>query len=87
LFKKEQVSKKKSIQYVLAAVFPLSGKKNGTFGIFFGRQPTKILKIGTCIFGRNFLHWERFHKTQFKYFFKDVRDIFSRLKPFSGHSI
>jgi len=45
------------------------------------------LKIGTCVFGRNFLHWRKFHQTQFHYFFKDVRDIFSRLKPFSGHSI
>ena len=37
--------------------------------------------------GRNFLHWRKFNKTQFQYFFKDVRYIFSRLKPFSGHSI
>jgi len=32
------------------SVFPLSRKKNGTFGTFFGCQPTKILKIDTCIF-------------------------------------
>jgi len=64
-----------------------SKPKNGTFGTFFECQLTKILKIGTCIFGRNFLHWRKFHKTQFKNFFKDVHDIFSRLKPFSGHSI
>jgi len=29
---------------------PSKPKKTGTFGTFFGRQPTIILKIGTCIF-------------------------------------
>jgi len=52
---------------------PSKPKKNGTF---FGRQPTKILKIGACKFGRNFLHKRNFHKTQFRYFFKDVQNIF-----------
>ena len=65
---------------------PSKPKKNGTFGTFFGHQPTKILKIGTCKFGRKFLHWRIFHNTKF-YVLKDVRDAFSRFKPFPGHSM
>jgi len=61
--------------------------KKRHFRHFFGRQPTKILKIGTCKFGRNFFHRRKFHKTKFRYFFKNVRYIFSRFKPFSGHSV
>jgi len=33
----------------LGPVIPLS-RKNGILDTFFGRQPTKVLKIGTCIF-------------------------------------
>jgi len=39
-------------------VFPLS-QKNGTFGTFFGRQPTKFLKIGTCIVWTQFPSLEK----------------------------
>ena len=66
---------------------PSKPKKTGTFCTFFGRQPTKILKIGTCKFGRNFLHKRNFHKAQFRYFFKDEQNIFWRFKPFTGHSM
>jgi len=65
-------------------VFPLSRQKTGTF---FGHQPAKILKIGTCKFGCNFLHWRKFHNTNFCYFLKDVWDTFSRFKPFPGNSM
>jgi len=71
----------------VAGSVPSKLKKNGTFGTFFGHQPTKILKIGTCKFGRNFLHWRKFHNTKFCYILKDVRDAFSRFKPFPGHSM
>ena len=67
-------------------MFPLS-QQNSTFRTFFGRQPTKILKIDTCKFGRNFFHRSKLHKTKFRYFFKSVRYIFSQFKPFSGHSM
>ena len=66
---------------------PSKPKKNGTFGTFFGRQPTKILKIGTCKFGRNFFHRRKFHKIKFRCFFNNVRYIFSRFKPFSSHNM
>jgi len=63
---------------------PSNPNKNGTF---FGCQPTKILKIGTCKFGRNFFHRRIFHKQSFVIFSKMMRYIFSRFKPFSGHSM
>jgi len=48
-------------------IFSLSGersvpskpKKNGIFGTVFGRQPAKILKIGTCIFWTQFPSLEK----------------------------
>ena len=66
---------------------PSKPRKTGTYGTFFGRQPTKILKIATCKFGRNFFHRRKFRKRKFRYFFKNVRYIFSRFKPFSDHSM
>jgi len=68
-------------------VFPLSRKKPALSGPFLDASWQKFWKSALAVFGRNFLHWRKFHKTKFKCFFKDVRDIFSRLKPFSGHSI
>jgi len=49
---------------------PSKPKKTGTFGTFFGRQPAKFWKSALAFFGRNFLHWRKFHKTQFKYIFQ-----------------
>jgi len=51
-------------------VFPLSRKKNGTFGTFFGRRPTKILKIGTCIFWTQFPSLEKISQNTFLIFFQ-----------------
>ena len=66
---------------------PLSWKKTALSAPFVDASWQKFWKSALAFFGRSFLHWRKFHKTQFKYFFKDVRDIFSQLKPFSGHSI
>jgi len=52
-----------------------SKPKKWHFRHFFGHQLTKSLKIGTCKFGRNFLHKRNLHKAQFCYFLKDVQDI------------
>ena len=71
-------------------MFPLSRKKTAFSAPFLVTSWQKFCKSALAFFGRNFLHWRKFHKTQFKYFFKDVRDfstIFSRLNLFSGHSI
>jgi len=66
---------------------PSKPKKTALSALFFGRQPTKILKIGTCkIWTHFFLHRRKFHRTQFRNFFTDVRVIFSGFKPCSGRS-
>jgi len=60
---------------------PSKLKKNSTFGSFFGRQMTQILKPALSKLGRNFLHKRKFHKAQF-YFFKDLRAYFHNLSRF-----
>jgi len=72
--------------FLATSSVPSKPKQTGTFDTFFGRQPTTILKIGTCKFGCNFFHCRKFHKTSFLYILKDVRDIFAWFKSFSGHS-
>jgi len=67
-------------------VFPLS-RKNSTFGTFFRRHPTKILKIGICRFGRYFFHRRKIHKRKYHYDFENVRYLFSQFKLFSGYSM
>ena len=69
--------------YSSLSVFPLSWKN----WHFFGREPTKILKISACKFGRNFFHRRKFLKTKFHYFCRSVCCIFSQFKPFSDHSM
>jgi len=68
------------------AVFPQS-RKTALSAPFLDASGQKFWKLALAFFGRNSLHWIKFRKIQFKYFFKDVRNIFSWLKPFSGHSI
>jgi len=66
---------------------PSNPENNRHFRHFFWTPAEKILKIGTCKFGRNFLHWRKFHNTKFCYVLKDVEDAISRFKPFPGHSM
>ena len=67
---------------------PSKPKKKRHFRHFFWMPADKNFENRHLhIFGRNFLHWRKFHNTEFQHFFKNVWDIFSRLKPFSGHSI
>ena len=49
---------------------PSKLKKNGTFGTFFGRQPTKILKIGACIFWTQFPSLEKISQYRISIFFQ-----------------
>jgi len=49
---------------------PSKLKKASTFGTFFGRQQTKILKIGTCKFGLISSTGENFTKQNFVIFSK-----------------
>jgi len=65
-------------------VFPLSWKKTALLALSLDSSRQKL---STYKFGRNFLRCRKFHKTQFHYFFKDLRDIFSQLKPLSSHRI
>ena len=74
-------------KYHVTAVFPLSWKKTALSAPFLEASRQKFWKSALAFFGHNFIHWRELHKTQFKYFFKDVQDLFSRLKPFSGQSM
>ena len=72
---------------IVESSVPSKPKKTALLALFLDASQQKFWKSALAFFRRNFLHWRKFHKTQFQYFFKDVRDIFWRLKPHSGHSI
>ena len=65
---------------------PSKPKKTSTFGTFFGHQPTKIKKTALANLDAISSTGENF-TTKVRYFFKNVRNIFSRFKPFSGHNM
>ena len=67
-------------------VFPLSRKKRHVRH-FFWTPADKNFENRHLQIWTQFLPQEKFHKTKFRYFFKNVCYIFSRFKPFSGHSM
>ena len=65
-------------------MFRLS-RKNGTFGTFLDASQQQFWKLALANLDAISFTGEN-AQTKFLNFFKDVRDIFARFKPFSGHS-